>query len=449
MIHYIFEFTNIVLDTFVLIFFLTSMLGKRKCNMLLFVSVFIIVELIVSANSMLWGSITNLPKQIITISISVITTYICTLLFSAPTKYKISFTLIFMVLAALSEVGAYGLLGFFDIVKLVDEEYLYIYVLTVSKFLIFILTLIIRNVFSYSEEYRHSRYNYLLLITPVMSIIITMNLPHVSKASPKEFESTFLCIIMLIIINICNYFLFYHSVNYYSMLRKNRFLQQQMDYQRNNYSHIQESYRNTRKIIHETKNIYTVIEDYIIHQEYNRLLEYIYESRKHLDERTLIIQTGNIVLDSLLTNYLSIASNRKIPIKHKIAVDITHIKPNDYDLSIILGNLLDNAFNAVQSIDNNVDNMGIIDISIFTNDTSLVIHIENTIITSQESTHIIDSINHGFGIENVSKIVNKYDGNYTYGIENDSKYTATVIIPYDLTEDDFQHFIDKSIDVNK
>lgn len=444
MIHNIFEISNILLDAFILIFFLMSMLGKIKWKKIPFYSLIVTVEVILWLNSHLWASNTGTIKQIVTIFLSVITTYICTLAFSVPTRYRVIFTIVFHMIAALGEVGAYGLLGLVYLTKVIPEEYLYIYIITLSKFLIFIATLAIRNIFSYSDEYRNSAFNLLLSVTPIMSVLITLKLPHAYNVPSDSFGDSFIIILMLFVINFFNYILFHNSVDYYTTLRKNHLLQKQMDYQSENYTHIQESYRNTHRMIHEINSTFTTIEGYIQSHEYNKLLQYINTSKEHLTGENTVNKSGNIVIDSLISNYLLIARKEKIEVNYRINIDVAHIKPNDYDLSIILGNLLENAFKAVKTIFES-DSMKIkryVNIEIFTNDSNLVINIENSFVPKTSTSKGPKSLNHGFGIENISNIVLKYDGNFTYGPDRPGHYTSTVMLPYDLTEEDIQSFID-------
>ncbi len=442
MIHISFEILSALLDTFVLVFFLKSMLGKRKTSIWIYILVIILCEAIVTTNSMIWGDIHNIQKQICTIAISLLTTYICICLYVVPIRYRISFTILFQLITALSEPAAYGLLGIVDAVEVIDTEYLYIYVITVSKFIIFIITLLIRNIFSFSEEYRHSKYNYFLLITPSLSILITLNLPHVSKASPQEFKSTFICITLLTAINIFNYIMFNYSVKYFSAVSQNKALQKIMEYQSSKYSSLQDSYRGNREIIHEIKNTITTIEGYLDCQEYDRLKYFLKDTYKYLDNYRTYINTGNIVIDTLVSEYISKSKKEGIDIKHTITINTAKIKPNDYDLSIILGNLLDNAYNAVTKI--SIDKKRFIEINIFTNDTALIINIENPV-SSHDSVQSSPSIDHGFGINNIKKTVYKYDGNYTYGVEPNGIYQSVITLPYDLTENDFNVFSDTNV----
>lgn len=77
-----------------------------------------------------------------------------------------------------------------------------------------------------------------------------------------------------------------------------------------------------------------------------------------------------------------------------------------------------------------------------TNDSNLVINIENSFVPEPSTSKSSKSLNHGFGIENISNIVLKYDGNFTYGPDKSDHYVSTVMLPYDLTEEDMQSFID-------
>ncbi len=86
------------------------------------------------------------------------------------------------------------------------------------------------------------------------------------------------------------------------------------------------------------KGNYDVIEDYLkksmedIEQSYNR------------------INTGNLVIDAFVSNHMSIAEKENIEFRTDIQVSLSNIQIDDYDFSIILGNLLDNCLNACREI---------------------------------------------------------------------------------------------------
>ena len=62
------------------------------------------------------------------------------------------------------------------------------------------------------------------------------------------------------------------------------------------------------------------------------------------------INSGNLVIDSFVSNCLLLCEDNKIEFNPSLQIDSSLIPINDYDLSIVLGNLLDNAVNACNNI---------------------------------------------------------------------------------------------------
>lgn len=108
-------------------------------------------------------------------------------------------------------------------------------------------------------------------------------------------------------------------------------------------------------------------------------------------------------------------------------IDNSTIPVNDYHLTIILGNLLDNALNACNG------QIGAqIKVAIRTVDGTFTIHIANTyvIADSQKSPNDFDKIDfiHGYGLKNVKDSAEACGGFCVIHHENDV-YSAIVIIP--------------------
>ena len=97
-----------------------------------------------------------------------------------------------------------------------------------------------------------------------------------------------------------------------------------------------------------------------------------------------------------------------------------------YDLNIIMGNLLDNALeNTIKADKSNVN------LSIRYANGLLDIIVSNTYQgkIQKESNHFISSKNeeHGFGIENVKRMVEKYNGEINIDYDG-NMFTARVVI---------------------
>ena len=97
-------------------------------------------------------------------------------------------------------------------------------------------------------------------------------------------------------------------------------------------------------------------------------------------------------------------------------------------MSIILGNLLDNALNACRKIQAPEPRQ--ISVQLFTTSQEFIAHIENTTDALLHSAlHGKEpTLDHGYGIKNVENTTLKYYGSYSHKLE-DGIYNAIVSIP--------------------
>jgi len=205
-------------------------------------------------------------------------------------------------------------------------------------------------------------------------------------------------------------------------------LKKQLIYQSKNYQQISTAYRSTRKIIHDTKKHFRYINECIKKEHYSSINAYLAQLINELEDSHTSINTGNLVIDAFIGSSRAQAENEHITFTTKIQINTDYITVSDYDLCIILGNLLDNALEACQKVIPPKPKQ--INVNIFTTPKKFVIHICNTyadIPTSQESVNL--QVLHGYGIPNVKSITSKYYGTYTFFTENDI-YHSIVNIPY-------------------
>ncbi|MDD7664284.1 MAG: GHKL domain-containing protein, partial [Lachnospiraceae bacterium] len=118
--------------------------------------------------------------------------------------------------------------------------------------------------------------------------------------------------------------------------------------------------------------------------------------------------TGNLVIDSMLTNYENIARQSGVDFSTDLHINNKRVPVRDYDLSIILGNILDNAIKATS------DSKGMyIYIEMVTGkDNRFQIICENSV-SQNVATYKIQphkEIEHGYGLSNIRTTVEKYYG---------------------------------------
>ena len=77
--------------------------------------------------------------------------------------------------------------------------------------------------------------------------------------------------------------------------------------------------------------------------------EYLWSLNKDLTEVDAVLKTGNIVLDAILNSKLTLIKSKDIPVEAKANVP-ENLKISDADLCAVIGNLLDNAIEAVAAL---------------------------------------------------------------------------------------------------
>ena len=100
--------------------------------------------------------------------------------------------------------------------------------------------------------------------------------------------------------------------------------------------------------MHDTKKHYFYIEECVKKGNYDVIEDYLKKSMEDIEQSYNRINTGNLVIDAFVSNHMSIAEKENIEFRTDIQVSLSNIQIDDYDFSIILGNLLDNCLNAVK-----------------------------------------------------------------------------------------------------
>lgn len=132
------------------------------------------------------------------------------------------------------------------------------------------------------------------------------------------------------------------------------------------------------------------------------------------------IHTENVVLNYILNDKISLAKSKNINVRRSVIGNTSDFYINNIDISIILGNLLDNAIEACALVCENP----FIDIEIIVDQYKTVITIKNSTILDNKETNEklmttkLDKKHHGYGMKNIETVVNKYQGEDFYSVKN-------------------------------
>lgn len=143
------------------------------------------------------------------------------------------------------------------------------------------------------------------------------------------------------------------------------------------------------------------------------------------------ISTGNEAVDTILTEHSLACQSEHIQLT--CAIDGSNLDfINPVDLYILFGNLIDNAIEAVRTLDD--ADQRIVSLSAQTRTNMVVIQVENYYAGTIEmedglpKTSKDDADNHGFGMRSVRFIVEKYGGSLSIGTEGQI-FSVCVLFP--------------------
>ena len=273
------------------------------------------------------------------------------------------------------------------------------------------------------------RYILMSAITPFFSLIITIMF-GIFHTSIMEGSRPLLMVYSatLLLLNFFNAFLLSDLGRLSSLEEELHIRSYQLRMQHETYEKISEAYRDGRRIIHEIKHFNSYVLSCVENKEYEKLLSFLESYTKELEQRYIKVNTGNLVIDTFVSNYASIAKVKNIRFTWELRLDRMDISMDDHDLCIILSNLLDNSFHAYNRIAPETEpSTFFIKLLIMTKERFFVIHVENPSVPDPDRKSE-DYLSHGFGIPNMKAIVEKYNGLYFQKEEN-GIYETTISIP--------------------
>lgn len=186
------------------------------------------------------------------------------------------------------------------------------------------------------------------------------------------------------------------------------------DFQQNvlihQYEEIKNIYLNMRGWRHDYHNHLQVMKAQMELGRFDEVRDYLGQLEQDLDGVDTYVKSGNLMLDAILNSKLSLAQDKKIVMHCKASVPEV-LTVTDVDLCVILGNLLDNAIEACEQIE---EDARFLRIYITVNGAQLYLSIQNSakeILNFNERNYISSKRgNHGLGMKRVKVLVDKYGG---------------------------------------
>ena len=287
----------------------------------------------------------------------------------------------------------------------------------IQVLLLLICTTIISHI-SYPPEAKEIAFDrkqtLLLLVIPAMSVIV------LSVLMLGELEKMFAILISgcMLIINISVFYLYHILTENYIHLRDHDIYKQQTYAYQNQLEVIMESQNRVRALRHDMKNHILALQILVQRKEVEETNQYLDSMKNFMTNPEEYVKTGNDAVDSLLNYKIQKANEVLNVVETKISIP-EQLCLRSFDLNVLLGNLLDNAIDAsMQTEDKKLKitiklDKGILFLNICNSCQMIADEKMNFLETTKE-----DKANHGIGLKNVRRIVEKYHGDITFFYEN-------------------------------
>lgn len=177
------------------------------------------------------------------------------------------------------------------------------------------------------------------------------------------------------------------------------------------YDEVETVYRRMRCWRHDYHNHIQVLKAHMELREYEQAQKYLDMLAEDLASVDTVIKTGNVMVDAILNSKLALMRDKEI------RVDVTAVVPQEVDilgvdLSVLIGNLLDNAMEACMRVTQKEDRFIRIYIDIIKKQLyiSVINSMEGPVRRSGAQYLSTKQGMHGFGLLRIDSIVSKYHG---------------------------------------
>lgn len=173
---------------------------------------------------------------------------------------------------------------------------------------------------------------------------------------------------------------------------------------------VQNIYTTMRGWRHDYHNHLQAMKAYVKMGKIEKLNDYLELLEQDLDNVNQLIESGNVNLDAILNSKISLALKNGIEVDYK-AVCPARLAISDIDLCALIGNLLDNAVEACETL---TDGKPFIRLYIGIVKKQLYISVTNTTgerVRKMDYEYITRKRgNHGHGLKRINMVVEKYQG---------------------------------------
>ena len=274
-------------------------------------------------------------------------------------------------------------------------------------------------------ELKHGIIALVFSFTTILGLGATM---HMSFNAPSTQLQAMVIAIAFTLCNVILYLLIYQVQKHQQKEYELRLLNERVASTEARHKEITVIWEQARKLQHDMRLHLGIINEYLEKNEVERSKEYINELLPKIKGQRAFTFAENPILEYLINSRLSPLTDTEIVISGSIG-DLSDIK--DSDLLCLVGNILDNAVEAIARVKRDKKR---IELLFLRQNSNRIIICKNTIEKSvldenrELKTTKAPSSEHGYGTKIIAKIVSDYGGMVDY-FEEFNMFGVQVILP--------------------
>lgn len=216
----------------------------------------------------------------------------------------------------------------------------------------------------------------------------------------------------LVIINVVCYYMIVKLSKANAVKIEHELLLVESNYRKRYAEDAKNQYEEIRRIRHDMKQSYNVIQQLVSDERYEELKQYLPQMNEQISGTESTITTNHTIVNAILNTKLSTAKKQGIKTLCNTVKDLHIGQIEEIDLCHLLGNLLDNSIEAAAKCP--AGRTRYMEVSIAERNQILLITVKNSYDSHQLNPALKTSkpnkMNHGFGIKTIKQIAKKYHG---------------------------------------
>lgn len=278
-----------------------------------------------------------------------------------------------------------------------------------------------KTVINLNKEYHLKRHEWFMIICVVILSFVSITIyTNASLEDPLLSKSMLLLTLIMVVIIMIIYYCIIKIHREDALETENKLLKMQNDNIKNTEESLKLLYEQQSALKHDLEKHFLALSAMFENKQYDNAEEYVNRiMERDIKGARKIIYTGNSVFDAVMNVRLEICAAKGIEVN--ISIDKSSVYAMDAeDITVIFGNLFDNAIEAALKAEEKRINL-----SIENKGGYISVMMGNTFRdepSSNMQTTKPDKLKHGYGIKNIYRAVKKYDGTVDFYTSNNIFY---------------------------